>query len=245
MGITGRHDKFHDRKFIAGDLAENLGPELSDPIVRAVRHKIVARFNFDPGKDNVHEALEHLCDATQFDPVVDYLAGIEWDGAPRLDRWLIVYLGAEDTALNRAFGRKALMAGVRRARQPGCKFDYMLVLEGPQGAGKSSAVQILAGASENFSDQPIKWDDPQKQMEAVGGVWIYEVGELVGLRKADVENIKSFLSRQVDRVRPAYGRHKVDRPRRCIFIGTSTAARRRAIRLIRAAEDGFGRSKSA
>ena len=81
-------------------------------------------------------------------------------------------------------------------------------------------MQILAGHGENFSDQPIKWDDPQRQMEAVGGVWIYEVGELVGLRKADVESIKSFLSRQADRVRPAYGRHKVDRPRRCIFMGT-------------------------
>jgi predicted P-loop ATPase len=218
--ITGRHDIFHDRKFIAGDLPENLGPELSDPIVRAVRHAIVAQFNFDPSKDNVHEALEHLCDATRFDPVADYLAGLEWDGTPRLDRWLIDHLGAEDTPLNRAFGRKTLLAAVRRARRPGCKLDFMLVLEGPQGAGKSRAVQILAGATENFSDQPIKWDDPQKQMEAVGGVWIYEVAELVGLRKADVENIKTFLSRQADRVRPAYGRHKVDRPRRCIFIGT-------------------------
>jgi Virulence-associated protein E len=225
LGTTGRHDIFHDRKFIAGDLPENLGPELSDPIVRAVRHAIVARFNFDPSKDNVHEALEHLCDATRFDPVVDYLAGLEWDGRARLDRWLVVYLGAEDTQLNRAFGRKTLVAAVRRARKPGCKFDFMLVLEGPQGAGKSRAVQILAGAAENFSDQPIKWDDPQRQMEAVGGVWIYEIGELVGLGRADVANIKSFLSRQEDRVRPAYGRHKVGRPRRCIFIGTVNGGR--------------------
>jgi predicted P-loop ATPase len=129
-------------------------------------------------------------------------------------------MGAEDTALNRAFGRKTLVAAVRRARQPGCKFDYMLMLEGEQRAGKSSAVQILAAARENFSDTPIKWDDPQKQMEAVGGIWLYEVSELVGLRKADVENVKNFLSRQVDRVRPSYGRHRVDRPRRCVFIGT-------------------------
>ena len=221
MGITGRYNEFHDRKIVAGDLPENFGPELSDPIVRFVRRAIVARFDFDPSKDHVHEALEALCDATRFDPVKDYLDGLEWDGIKRLDRWLVTYLGAEDTALNRAFGCKTLIAGVRRVRRPGCKFDHMLVLEGPQRAGKSSAVQILAGPPENFSDQPIKWDDPQKQMEAVGGVWIYEVGELMGLRKAEQEAIKSFLSRQVDRVRPAYGRYKVPRDRRCIFIGTS------------------------
>ena len=220
LGITGSYNEFRDRKYIAGDLPENYGPELSDPIGRVVRHMINARFNFDPGKDNVHEALEYLCDATRFNPVLDYLDSLEWDGKLRLDRWLIDYLGAEDTALNRAFGRKTLVAAVRRARQPGCKFDYMLVLEGPQRAGKSSAVQILAVARENFSDMPIKWDDPQKQMEAVGGIWLYELSELVGLRKADVENVKNFLSRQVDRVRPSYGRHPVDRPRRCVFIGT-------------------------
>jgi hypothetical protein len=226
LGITGRHDVFHDRKLVAGDLTENLGPELSDGIVRAVRDLILARFGFDPGKDNVHEALERLCERVRFDPVADYLDGLQWDGKPRIDRWLIDDLGAEDTPLNRAFGRKTLLAGVRRVREPGCKFDYMLVLEGPQGAGKSRAVQILAGPREDFSDQPIKWDDPKQQHESVSGVWIYEVGEMVGLRKADVENIKSFLSRQEDRVRPAYGRHVVSRPRRCIFVGTSNGGKR-------------------
>jgi hypothetical protein len=191
MGIVGRYNEFHDRKFIEGDLPENLGPELSDPIGRFVRHAINAQFNFDPSKDHVHEALERLCDATRFNPVRDYLDSLEWDGKPRLDSWLSTYLGAEDTTLNRAFGRKTLIAGVRRVRQPGCKFDYMLVLEGPQGVGKSSAVAILAGPPENFSDQPIKWDNPQTQMEAVGGIWLYEVGELAGLRKADVGNVKT------------------------------------------------------
>jgi len=132
----------------------------------------------------------------------------------------IGYFGAEDTPLNRGFGRKTLLAAVRRARRPGCKFDCMPVIEAPQGAGKSRAVRALAVMDDNFSDQPIRWDDPKQQLEAVSGTWIYEVGELVGLKKADVENVKNFLSRQEDKVRPAYGRYVVTRPRRCIFIGT-------------------------
>jgi Virulence-associated protein E len=220
LGISGRYDVFHDQYLIAGDLPENLGPELSDPIARAMRDMIIARFTFDPGKENVQEALARLCEADRFDPVADYLDSLQWDRKPRLDTWLTVYLGAQDTPLNRAFGWKILLAGARRVRQPGVKFDCMLVLEGPQGVGKSRAARVLAGSDDNFSDQPIMWDDHKQQQEAVSGVWIHEVGELAGLRKADVEPVKSFLSRQVDRARPAYGRHRVDRPRRCIFIGT-------------------------
>ena len=221
LRIEARHDIFHDRKIVSGDLVENFGPELSDAIARAVRDAIVAKFAFDPGKDNVQEALERRCESNRFDPVADYFDSLRWDRKPRIDRWLIDLLGAEDTPLNRAFGRKVLIAAVRRVRQPGCKFDFMLVLEGQQGAGKSFALKIMAGSDDNFSDAPIKWDDPQAQQEAVNGVLIYEVAELTGLRKADVEHVKNFLSRTTDKVRPAYGRYRVDRPRRCIFIGTT------------------------
>ena len=221
LGITGHHDTFHDHKVIGGDLPENLGPELGDAVVRAVREMIVARFKFDPGKENVQEALERLCEKTRVNPVRDYLDCLKWDGTPRIDRLFVDYFGAEDTPLNRAFGRKALLSAVRRARHPGCKFDCMPVIEAPQGAGKSRAVRALAVRDVNFSDQPIRWDDPKQQLEAVSSAWIYEVGELVGLKKADVESIKNFLSRQEDRVRPAYGRFIVTRPRHCVFIGTS------------------------
>ena len=97
----------------------------------------------------------------------------------------------------------------------------MLILEGVQGGGKSAATKILARQKENFSDAPVKWDDPKAQQEAVTGVWIFEVGELTGLRKADVEHVKNFQSRTTDSARPAYGRFRLDRPRRCVFIGTT------------------------
>ena len=221
LGITGRHNVYHNHMLVSGGgLPEYYGPKLNDPIVRAVRKKILgSRHHFDPSKENVQEALKELCEQNPFDPVADYLYGLKWDGAPRLDRWLIDYMGAENTELNQSFGRKILLAGVRRVRQPGCKFDYMLVTEGVQGTGKSSAWCALAG-DENFSDQAIKWDDQRQQQELAAGAWIHESAELVGLRKSDVEAVKSFLSRRYDKARPAYGHFREDQPRRGIFVGT-------------------------
>jgi predicted P-loop ATPase len=220
LGLVCRHDIFHDRKIVEGDLQENLGPELSDAIGRAVREAIIDRFECDPGKDNVLEALERACEKNRFDPVCDYLDGLEWDNTSRVDNWLTIYFGAVDTPLTRAFGRMTLIAAVRRAKHPGCKFDTMLILEGPQGQGKSKALRILAVADDNFSDAQIKWDDPRQQQESAGGVWIHEIGELAGLKKAEVENVKQFLSRQSDRGRPAYGRYSINRLRRGVLIGT-------------------------
>ena len=121
---------------------------------------------------------------------------------------------------NRAFSRKVLIAATRRVRCPGYKFDFILVLEGPQGIGKSTLLKILAG-EENFSDNEILGLDKREQQEAVQGVWIYELCELDGLSKSEVTAIKLFASKTVDSARPAYGRSRVDRPRRLIFIATT------------------------
>lgn len=134
--------------------------------------------------------------------------------------WLIDYLGTEDTPFNRAIGRLTLVAAVRRIRQPGCKFDYILVLEGPEGTMKSSSIIVLAGV-ENFSDQTILTASDKEQQELVRGIWIYEIADLAGMRRSEVEKIKAFASRTHDRARPAYGRRRVDAARRCIFIGTT------------------------
>ena len=219
LGIKFRHDIFHNKKIVEGD-AENLGPELSDTVCRALRDLIISKFQFDPGIENVQQAAERACEATRFDPVCDYLNSMQWDGQPRLDGWLATYLSADDTSLNRSIGRKMLIAMVRRAREPGCKFDYVVVLEGKQGTGKSSALCILAG-EENFSDQPLLHLDTRAQQEAIEGVWIYELSELAGLRRTEIETLKSFISRTEDNARPAYGRFRVDQPRRCVFVGTT------------------------
>jgi Virulence-associated protein E len=121
LGIRFRHNIFHDRKLVEGDVIENLGSELSDPACRAMRDLIITKLDFDPGIENVREAAEAACEANRFDPVCDYLDSLKWDGEPRLDHWLTKYLGAEDTPLNRAVGRKVLLAMVRRAREPSCE----------------------------------------------------------------------------------------------------------------------------
>jgi len=139
---------------------------------------------------------------------------------PRLDTWLITYLGADDTPLNRAIGKFTLVAAVRRARKPGCKFDHILVLEGPEGTMKSTSIVVLAGI-ENFSDQTILTERDKEQQELMRGVWIFEIADLAGMKRSEVEKVKAFASRSHDRARPAYGRRRVDAPRRGILIGTT------------------------
>jgi predicted P-loop ATPase len=164
--------------------------------------------------------LENAARKNGFHPVREYLDSLSWDGTARLDSWLSVYLGAENTALNAAYGRKHLIAAVRRVRRPGVKYDTILVLQGRQGAGKSSALRALCPADEYFSDSLSVGADRQEVMELTGGKWIVEMAELDGLTKRDAGTIKAMLSRQTDEARMAYGRHKTEAPRQFVLFGT-------------------------
>jgi predicted P-loop ATPase len=170
------------------------------------------------GKDRIFDAVNVVANEHAFHPVRDYLDGCVWDGVPRVDSLLIDIFGAEDNVYTRTVTRKAIVAAVARIYRPGCKFDYMLTLRGPQGIGKSTLFAKLGGAwfSDTFSTLQGK-----EAYEQVQGVWIVEVGELAGMRKAEVETIKLYISKQVDRFRPAYGRRLQEFPRQCIFIGTT------------------------
>ena len=117
-----------------------------------------------------------------------------------------------------------IVAMVRRAVQPGCKFDIMTILEGPQGCGKSSLAAALAGGSENFTDVPLLGRDTKVVAEALVGKWVAEVSELVGLKRSEVEDVKALISRTDDRARPAYGRFVESYPRTCVLIGTTNSA---------------------
>jgi predicted P-loop ATPase len=220
LGISCSYDIFHDRMLVGGHVIEQWAGELSDHGCEMLRVVIKERFGFEPGRENTHDAAVRLCLQNQFDPVLDYLNSVKWDKKPRLGTWLQIYLGAEQTKLNGMIGRLILVASVRRARQPGCKFDQIAVLEGPEGKGKPSAIEALAG-KENFSDQTILGLRDKEQQEAAAGVWLYEIADLAGMSRADVDKTKAFASRQADRARPAYGRKRVDQPRRCIFIATT------------------------
>ena len=118
-----------------------------------------------------------------------------------------------------------LVAAVRRVRQPGAKFDEMLVLQSPQGFDKSGAMKALAGGDRWFADDLPLTADAKRVIEMISGKWIVEAAELNGIRKGEVEHLKSMLSRTHDRARLAYGRLTEERPRRCIFVGTSNSHR--------------------
>jgi predicted P-loop ATPase len=153
-------------------------------------------------------------------PVRDYLDGLTWDGKPRVDTWLIDFMGADDTPLTRATGRVTLLAAVKRVREPGCKFDEALVLVGLPGVGKSETVKALAGPW--FSDSLPLGANPKETVEQTQGVWICESAELIGNTPAKVNEIKAFLSRQADGpFRPAYGRHSTTKLRQFIPIATT------------------------
>jgi predicted P-loop ATPase len=169
-------------------------------------------------KDKIFDAVNVVAGENKFHPVRDYLNSCSWDGVTRVETLLIDYLGAEDNAYTRAVTRKALVAAVARIFRPGCKFDYMLTLRGRQGLGKSALIAKLGGRwfSDTFSTMQGK-----EAYEQVMGVWLMEVGELAGMRKAEAETIKLYISKQTDRFRPAYGRRLQEFPRQCIFIGTT------------------------
>ena len=169
-------------------------------------------------KDRIFDAVNVVAQECSFHPVRDYLDGCTWDGVPRVETLLIDYLGAEDNAYTRAVTRKALVAAVARIYRPGCKFDYMLTIRGQQGLGKSALIAKLGGKWFSDSFTTLQGKDAYEQVQ---GVWIMEVGELAGMRKAEAETIKLYISKQVDRFRPAYGRRLQEFPRQCIFIGTT------------------------
>jgi putative DNA primase/helicase len=172
------------------------------------------------GSAVVADAIITVATEQSFNPVIDYFASVKWDGVPRVDGWMVKYLGAPDTAYIRSVGRKFLQAVLARAHQPGCKSDDMVVLEGDQGQGKSRAVEALCPNSDWFSDESF---DPRSKDAKIGlrGKLIYEIGELVAVNKSDVDQMKGFLSRKTDKYRAPYGRIEEPFPRTVTFLGTT------------------------
>lgn len=220
LDFTFSHDLFRHRKIANGAMLDEHAGEISDDACAILRKLVIEAFGFDPKAENVRDAVTQLCLEHTFHPIRQMLAALSWDGCVRVDDWLVGYMGADDTPLNRAIGRIMLVAAVRRVRQPGVKFDTIVIFEGKQGTGKSTALRILAGPG-NHSDNELLTLDTKAQMEAMEGVWIYELSEMSGLNKSEVERMKAFASREVDRARMSYGRFSEARGRQTIFIGTT------------------------
>ncbi len=170
------------------------------------------------GRDVVDDGMILAAKNHHFNPVVDYLDSLTWDGTKRLDNLFIDYLGAEDCEYTRAVTRKSFAAAVARAKEPGVKYDTMVVIRGPQGIGKSTLLRLMGRQWYTNSLRSFEGKDAAEMLQ---GIWFVEVDELDLMRKTDVREIKSYLSRCEDHYRAAYARTTGKHPRKCVFYGTT------------------------
>lgn len=228
LGAAFSYDTFVRKGYVNG-----AGPrrQVDDHELVQLRLGIDREFGFLPNKDLFFDVIDLLQQENKTHPVVEFLEEVEkeWDSKPRIGdewtpSWLTTFGQAEDTPYTRAVGRLILVAACRRVRQPGCKFDEMVVLVDPtQGTDKSTTLRTLAVKDEWFTDNLPLHADSRMVIEMLQGKWIVEYSELNGIKHNDVETLKAFLSRQVDSARAAYARVNEDVPRQCVFFGTTNS----------------------
>jgi len=195
------------------------GKRIEDEDIVFLRYYLAHNKQFQMGKDDIRDALIERADRKSYHPVKEYLNKLEWDGVKRLDEWLIKGCGVEDNIYVRDVSRKWITAAVSRIYSPGIKFDHVLVLEGKENIGKSSALRVLGNPWFTDSVSLI-----QKEADIVAkmiGNWFIELAEMQGLRKQESEFIKGFISCQVDEQRLSYRRDPKKYPRQSVFAGTS------------------------
>lgn len=225
-----RHNVFTDRMELAGALptAES---HVNQDAAGAWRDGpalwCAAWFNsalgFEPSNDMMERSLAEVARSNPYHPVRDYLRALKWDGTLRTDSMLCQMFGAENSPANCAIGSKWLISAVARVMRPGCQVDHMLVLEGPQGTRKSTALRTLVGDAW-FRNSPLDLRD-KDAMQALRGCWVYEFDELDSFRGRDATRVKSFITGRVDSYRPPYGRHPIDVARQCAFAGSTNEER--------------------
>jgi hypothetical protein len=169
--------------------------------------------------DVVAEAVQTVAQERQFHPVRKYLEGLVWDGVRRIDNWLATYLGCQESEFIRAVGPRWLISAAARVFKPGCQVDCVLLLEGPQGLKKSSALRALVG-DEWFTDHLAELGSKDSRLDLLGK-WVVEMSELASLRKTETEKVKAFLTARTDHFRPPYGRRAMDVPRQNVFAAST------------------------
>lgn len=193
------------------------GANISDEDITMLKYFLARVTGFEFSQQMASDAVVIAAHKRHYHPVRNYLDSLVWDGVPRLDTWMTTYGHAVDTVYTRAIARKTLCGAVRRVYDPGCKWDHVLVIEGVQGIGKSTACRILGRSwSGDMNLDPHNKDSVAMML----GKWIIELSEMTALKWADANALKSFITRSSDTARLSYQRHAKDYRRQSIFVGT-------------------------
>jgi predicted P-loop ATPase len=186
----------------------------------AIQHYVQRNYLSRASTRDVREAIEASALQNPRHEIREYLTGLVWDGVPRLSTWLTTYVGVEDSVYSQAVGRMFLISMVARVMQPGCRADYMLVVEGEQGLMKSTMCRVLAGEA-YFSDSLPAVRSNKDVVAHLKGKWLIELPELAAIKAGDDNDVKAFLTGQIDKFRPHYGRSEIEQARQVVFIGTT------------------------
>lgn len=216
--LTGQKD-------IVKDLGwKRTGPALVDEDLSEIHYYLELFYGLTAEK-NIDHAITIVCNENHYHPIIEYLEKLKWDGKERLRYVLHYFLGAEICDLNYEAMKVFMLGAVERLYHPGCKFEIMLCLVGTQGSGKSSFFRFLALKDEWFLDDLKQLSDENVYRKMMGH-WIIEMAEMLGTSSAkSVEEIKAFLSRPKETYKVPYERYPKDRPRQCVFAGTSNTQR--------------------
>lgn len=223
-GLRGKYfyDTFKERMTVCGDLpwcklADRMTTTWTDTDDAGLRNFLEIKYEI-VNTMKIGDAVLLAMQSCMRHPVREYLLSLKWDGVARADTIFIDYLGAEDTEYTRTVTRKALIGAVARIMQPGCKHDHILVLVGPQGCRKSTTLAKLGKSWFSDSFYTVQGKEAYEQIQ---GFWLIEMGEMAATRKAELESIKQFVSKQSDSYRAAYAKRTQERPRQCAFFGTT------------------------
>lgn len=200
------------------------GEEIIDENETGIAMWLDRVYQLEMPTNKVAEAVRYVARKNQFHPVRDYLDDVYWDQTPRIDNLFQEYFGCGPNELYQEIGKRWMIGMVARIFEPGCKVDTVVILAGPQGIMKSTALKTMAVKDEWFSDSALDMRSKDCYQALSGGIWIYELAELASIRPRDAETVKAFLSSRQDRFRPSYGRNMVTRKRQTVFAGTTNEA---------------------
>lgn len=195
------------------------GEPLKDTTVTMLQIAVARCYKVHFAESTLFRGIQLVAERQGYHPVQEWLRMLKWDRVPRIDKMLSTYAGAKDTPLHRAIARRFMISAVARVMRQPTKVDTVLILQGAQGAGKSTFFKVLA-SPEWFSDTTLDIRN-KDSYQALRGVWLYELAELAATRPRDAETVKAFLAAQTDRFRPPYGREMVTLHRQNVFVGTT------------------------